>query len=135
MRNYKLMRDILLKVSKECAREEESLALSEMQEWIKGSLYSKEGLMAEIKRLTSEDLIDSVIVISEFSTLVEGKICCITPKGEEFLRLIENPEVWEICSSTLKNAGLDLSYPFLKEVCDEIVKRYVFSKIPIKNED
>lgn len=130
MRNYELMRNILLKVSKDCEREEKCLALSEMEEWIKGSFFSKKQLLAEIKRLTEEDLIDSEIVFNAFSNLEEGKIHNITTKGEEFLRLIEEPNVWEICSKTLKNAGVDLSYPFLNEVCEEIVKRYVMSKIP-----
>ena len=135
MRNYELMRNILLKVSKECTGEEKNLELSEMGEWINGSSFSLKELMAEIKRLTVEELIDSKIIFNVFSNLEEGKIYGITSKGKEFLRLIEEPNVWGICVTTLTDAGLDLSYPFLKEVCEEIVKRYVFSKIPIKKED
>ena len=132
MRNYELMRNILLKVPKDYAGEEKSLALSEMEEWIKGSFFSPEELITEVKRLTEEDLIDSEIIFNNFSSLVSGKIYCITPKGKEFLRLIEEPHVWEICKKTLEKAGLDLSYPFLNEVCEEIVKRYVLGKIPDK---
>ena len=132
MRNFELMRNILLKVSKDCEEKERSLALSEMEEWIKGSFFSSKDLITEVKRLTEEDLIDSEIIFDNFSSLVRAKIHCITPKGKEFLRLIEEPHVWEICSKTLKDAGLDLSYPFLNEVCEEIVKRYVMSKIPDK---
>lgn len=130
MRNYELMRNILLKVSKDCKGEAKCLPLSEIQEWLEGSFFSVKDAKTEVQRLTDEELIDSKIVYSSFSGLKEGKIFGITPKGEEFLRLIEEPHVWEICSKTLKNAGIDLSYPFLKEVCEEIVKRYVMSKIP-----
>lgn len=130
MRNYELMRNILLKVSKDCKREEKPLALSDVQEWAKGSCYSTTELIAEIKRLTAESLINTEIIFNAFSNLEEGKIYGVTSKGEEFLRLIEEPHVWKICAKTLNDAGLDLSYPFLKEVCDEIVKRYVMSKIP-----
>ena len=33
-------------------------------------------------------------------------------------------------AKTLEGAGLDLSYPLLKKVCETIVERYVMSKIP-----
>ena len=130
MRNYELMRNILLKLSKDCAEDEKSLPLSEMEKWIEDTCCSTTELTAEVERLRDEKLIDCEIVYNKFSRLKEGIIYGVTSKGEEFLRLIENSKVWDICFSTLKEAGLDLSYPFIKEVCEEIVKRYVFSKIP-----
>lgn len=130
MRNYELMRRILLKVSKDCAGGEKFLPLSELEDWIKDTCCSTKELTTEVERLRDEELIHCKIIFNEFSCLKEGKIYEVTSKGKEFIRLIESPEVWEICSTTLKDAGLDLSYPFLKDVCEEIVKRYVFSKIP-----
>ena len=46
------------------------------------------------------------------------------------MRNIENERVWMLVLQTLEVAGLDLSYPLLKEVTDEIVRRYVMGKIP-----
>lgn len=51
-------------------------------------------------------------------------------RNYELMRNIENLRVWSIVSKTLEAANLDLSYPLLKEVCDEIIRRYVMGKIP-----
>ena len=59
-----------------------------------------------------------------------GRVEGLTPDGRAFLRDIENERVWAIVCETLEAAGLDLSYPLLREVCEEVVRRYVMGKIP-----
>lgn len=84
----------------------------------------------ELSRLTREGLLDADV------SFVDG-ICMrcyvtgITDNGRGFLDLIKNKSVWSIVRKTLDAAGVDLSYPLLKEVCEEIVKRYVVGFIPI----
>ena len=83
----------------------------------------------EITRLGNEGLIQHNIVWEAYN-IANGKITGITETGREFLRNIENERVWLLIEQTLKEANLDLSYPLLNEVCEEIVRRYVMSKIP-----
>ncbi len=125
MRNYEAMREILFKVSME-----REVALMDMKSLIKNDLNSREDIVQEIERLKDEGLIISDMQFDNSGALNAGTIKGLTNEGVEFLRFIENPDVWEICAKTLNDAKVDLSYPFLKEVCEEIVKRYVMSKIP-----
>ena len=59
-----------------------------------------------------------------------GTVRGLTEEGAAFLRDIEDDRVWALMAKTLEDAGLDLSYPLLKKVCETIVERYVMSKIP-----
>ena len=83
----------------------------------------------ELERLKSEGLLEHNVVWAAPEVSL-GRVSGLTPAGVELLRCIENERVWAIVCETLEAAGLDLSYPLLKEVCDEIVKRYVMGKIP-----
>lgn len=90
--------------------------------------YEFAEIKEEITRLNDEGLIQHNIVW-EVCGIANGKITGITEEGKEFLRNIENERVWLLIEQTLDAANLDLSYPLLKEVCEEIVRRYVMAKI------
>ena len=120
MRNYELMRSILCKA----ATLKEPLSIGVFL-----SHYEVAEIREEITRLNIEGLIQHSIVW-EACEMASGKITGITEEGRAFLRNIENERVWMLIEQTLKDANLDLSYPLLKEVCEEIVRRYVMSKIP-----
>ena len=120
MRNYELMRSILCKA----ATLKEPLSIGVFL-----SHYDFEEIKEEITRLSDEGLIQHSIVW-EACEMASGKITGITEEGRAFLSNIENERVWMLIEQTLKDANLDLSYPLLKEVCEEIVRRYVMSKIP-----
>lgn len=99
-----------------------------------GDLYQtirdEAALRPEIARLSRDGLIDSTVVYQDGDGCCLGGEVSITGEGREFFRLIENEGVWRLVLSTLESAGIDVSYPLLKEVCEEIVKRYVTSFIP-----
>ena len=120
MRNYELMRNILKKV----AKENKALTLNDFSHY--GSF---EELHEELNRLKHEGLIEHNMTWT-YGTFDGGKVTAITEDGRAFYRNLENEKVWGLIQDTLKDADLDLSYPLLKEVCDEIVKRYVMGKIP-----
>lgn len=125
MRHYDLMREILIKASSQRKQE-----FSELAGLIEHSFYSTHDLIAEVAQLSRDSLIFADIQIATNGMLLSGEIRGLTTEGIEFLRLIENSGVWEICSRTLKDAKVDLPYLLLKEVCEEILRRYTFSKIP-----
>ena len=120
MRNYQLMRSILCVI----ARANQEVKLNDF-----ACLGAIKEVREELDRLKHEGLIEHDIIWSA-ETLLNGSVKCVTQEGEDFLRNIENEHVWALVFKTLEDANLDLSYPLLKEVCDEIVKRYVMSKIP-----
>lgn len=132
MRNYELMRLILFEIRNAKSSSKNGFSLTELNNILKDTLNSREDLVCELKRLKSEGLIEGNMEFSgsDDNVVVKGNIKCLSENGIEFMRLIEQPDVWKICSTTLKNANIDLSYPFLKEICEEIVRRYVMSKIP-----
>ena len=120
MRNYELMRYILCKA----ATLKEPLSIGVFL-----NNYEFEEIQEEITRLNDEGLIQHSIVWEAYE-IANGKITGITETGRAFLRNIENERVWLLIEQTLDAANLDLSYPLLKEVCEEIVRRYVMAKIP-----
>lgn len=132
MRNYELMRLILFEIRNAKSSSKNGFSLTELNNILKDTLNSREDLVCELKRLKSEGLIEGNMEFSgsDDNVIVEGNIKYLSENGIEFIRLIEQPDVWKICLTTLKNANIDLSYPFLKEICEEIVRRYVMSKIP-----
>ena len=88
-------------------------------------------LEVELERLAREGLIDGDVYFARgFNERSACSVDGLTEEGMAFYKLIENDDVWEIVLSTLKAANVDVSYPLLKEVCEEIVKRYVTSFIP-----
>ena len=88
-------------------------------------------LETELERLARDGLIDGDVHFGHgFGERSACSVTGLTDEGMAFYRLIENGDVWEIVLSTLKAANVDVSYPLLKEVCEEIVKRYVTSFIP-----
>jgi hypothetical protein len=88
-------------------------------------------LKRELARLKSDGLIESTLEFQDGSGIcLGGEISGLTQEGREFFRLIENDRVWALVSRTLDAAGIDVPYPLLKEVSEEIVKRYVMGFIP-----
>lgn len=84
----------------------------------------------ELERLRRDGLVDGTFAFNSSFAYTGGTVSGLTEEGEGFYRLVENERVWSIILKTLDNAGIDISYPLLKEVCEEIVKRYVTSFIP-----
>lgn len=122
MRNYELMRSILMDA------QNGDLPLSY------GDIcheFSDEELKFELERLNEEGLIKSDFAFN-YGRCASGKLTKITEDGKMFVRNIANKKVWALVYQTLKKADLDLSYPLLKEVCDEVVRRYVMDCIPEK---
>lgn len=99
-----------------------------------GDLYSavsdEDALRTELARLGSDGLIENGIRFQGGNGCCLGGEASITDEGASFFRLIENERVWSIVLLTLDAAAVDVPYPLLKEVCEEIVKRYVTSFIP-----
>lgn len=87
-------------------------------------------LRSELARLGRDGLLDNGIRFQGGDGCCLGGEATVTDEGREFLRLIENDGVWHLVIRTLVAAGVDVPYPLLKEVCEEIVKRYVTSFIP-----
>lgn len=122
MRDYTVMRNVL------------SVAASTQRELFYSD-FSGAGmddeLMGELLRLTRDGLLDADVSFGGgFGEHSRCRVSGLTDEGRAFFNLIENGEVWGIISGTLAKAGVDISYPLLKEVCEEIVKRYVLSFIP-----
>lgn len=120
MRNYRLMRNVL-KIIKNSIM---PLTFVDFQRY-----GSYEDVQEELIRLKNEGLIEHDMTWS-CGSFDGGEVSGITEKGIDFFRDIQNDTVWDIIEKTLEEANLDLSYPLLKVVCDEIVKRYVMGKIP-----
>lgn len=98
-----------------------------------GSFYDirdEAALKRELARLERDGLIDSTITFQGGDGICLGGEASITNEGREFLRLIENDRAWELMRRTLDDVGIDVPYPLLKDVCEEIVRRYVASFIP-----
>ena len=121
MRDYVLMRQILAIA----VNHEESNGVDEFF-----ALGDSERVESELTRLSSESLLEADISYDAFGTCLSFKVVGLTDEGRAFYRLVENKEVWRIVQGTLERADVDISYPLLKEVCEEIVKRYVTSFIP-----
>lgn len=83
----------------------------------------------ELLRLISDGLVDGEIRYDD-GICMAFNVAGLTDEGRVFWKLIENNGVWAIIRNTLRKADIDVSYPLLKEVCEEIVKRYVTSFIP-----
>ena len=120
MRNYTAMRDVLAVIAT-------SAKPLEFEDFM--VVHQRDRVVEELKRLDREMLIESTIQF-ESQICTGGAVAGLTDEGEAFYRLIENDGVWGIILETLRSAGVDVSYPLLKEVCEEIVKRYVTSFIP-----
>lgn len=118
MRNYEVMRFVLLEVK----QSDKPISMIDFQ-----GLYEHSEIKEELIRLSDEGLIAQKITSKNYAT---AKIESLTKEGADFARSIENEEVFTIVHRTLERANVDLSYPLLQEVCNEIVKRYVMSKIP-----
>lgn len=94
-------------------------------------IRDEDAVKSELTRLSDDGLIESTIEFQDGSGIcLGGEISGLTPEGREFFRLIENDRVWALVSRTLDAAGIDVPYPLLKEVSEEIVKRYVMGFIP-----
>jgi hypothetical protein len=93
-------------------------------------IEDEDAVMSEIRRLDRDGLIETDIAFQNGTGYCMGGRASITEEGREFLNFIENDRVWELMRTTLDAAGIDVPYPLLKEVCEEIVERYVASFIP-----
>ncbi|MBQ9068796.1 MAG: hypothetical protein IJ131_07010 [Eggerthellaceae bacterium] len=123
MRDYVTMRNVLMLT----AAAKGKLCFNDFR----GELQDDTRLKEELVRLEGEKLLDADISLD--GVFGRGRKCSVsglTPEGRAFYRLIENDDVWSIVLETLRQANVDISYPLLKEVCEEIVKRYVTSFIP-----
>lgn len=120
MRDYDVMRQVLAVIA----------ASGETRYSAFGSVKPRGGVDEELSRLTGDGLVDGEVMRDRYGTLVGVTIRGLTDEGVEFWRLIENDDVWRIVLGTLTRAAVDVSYPLLKEVCEEIVKRYVTRFIP-----
>ena len=92
--------------------------------------FSFQGAPVEVRRLVSDGLVDGEVAFTKDGACLVCRVDSVTPEGTEFHKLIENDDVWVVIFNTMKAADIDVSYPLLKEVCEEIVKRYVTSFIP-----
>ena len=121
MRDYCLMRDVL----ESAASAKYPMCYGDFED----ELHHR-NLGPEMLRLKSDGLLDGDMSFEPGGFCTGGHIEGLTDEGREFYRLIENDGVWRTVRCTLGKAGIDVSYPLLKEVCEEIVKRYVTSFIP-----
>lgn len=121
-RNYQLMRSILL----DAQTKELPLSYSDICHE-----FDNDEIKFELERLNEEGLIKSDFRFSHGSC-GGGQLSKLTKNGYMFARNIANGKVWDLIYQTLTKADLDLSYPLLKEVCDEVVRRYVMDCIPEK---
>ena len=121
MRDYSVMRQVLERV----AESRRSLSLGDF-----AGIQPSGDVPAELGRLVRDGLVEGEVLLDPHGACVKCVASSLTDEGREFYRLIENGEVWRIVLDTLSRAGVDVSYPLLKEVCEEIVKRYVTQFIP-----
>ena len=84
----------------------------------------------EAKRLKDDGLIECTMAFNVFGEYEGGEIGGLTDEGREFYNLVAKGDAWAIMLETLEAADVNIPYPLLKEVCMEIVKRYVTSFIP-----
>ena len=121
MRDYETMRTLLL-AARDATR---PLLFTELAD-----AGPRRSVVDELGRLRDEGLIDSSVTFLPGDVCEGGTLDGLTEPGKEFVRLVENPEVWRILSKVLRDAGLDLSYPLLRDVCETVVLRYVEGFIP-----
>ena len=121
MRDYDAMRDVISTI----ASKGERAAFLDFSHVKPNSL-----VIPELQRLIADGLVSGDVREDRSGMLLEFSISGLTDEGRVFLRLIENDDVWRIVRETLREANIDVSYPLLKEVCEEIVKRYVISFVP-----
>lgn len=119
LRNYTVMRNVLMIATGQ------SRTFGDFM-----SVEPKADALQELSRLVEDGLIAGDVELDRFGACRVCEVSGLTNEGVRFWRLIENDEVWKIVLSTLGAANVDVSYPLLKEVCEEIVKRYVTQFIP-----
>ena len=126
MRDYEMMRTILIT----CFNEGENLCLKNFVSATSSNFKKKQLVFREeVNRLQNEGLLLHNMKW-QIDTHTGGAVKGLTPKGIEFARLLNDTKVWIICQETLNNAGLDISYPLIKKVCEQIVEKIVMSCIP-----
>ena len=119
-RDYSLMRSVLVFVD----RSDEELNFLDFY----GHFDRPLPVQDELSRLRREGLMESSMVFEP--SYSNGAVKGLTEEGEAFLRDVEGDRVWALIARALEDAGLDLSYPLLKKVCETVVERYVMSRIP-----
>ena len=122
-RNYRVMCEVLDKAA-EAHRRRRAYDFDDFRD-----IQQLDKVIGELERLKRDGLLDGA---AEFinGMCLTCAVSGLTEEGEAFYRLIENDHVRAIIVGTLKEADIDVPYPLLKEVCEEIVKRYVTSFIP-----
>ena len=123
-RNYKVMLDVLDRA----ARARPSRRVYEFDDF--SDIDQRDRVREELLRLKRDGLVDGAASFDASGFCLTCSVAGLTDEGEEFHRLVENDGVREVALSTLRDADADVPYPLLKEVCEEIVKRYVTSFIP-----
>lgn len=121
-RDYDAMRAVLATV----ARGERPSRYGDL--W--SAVRDEGAIRSELARLGRDGLLESGIRFQDGDGRCLGGEATITDEGREFFNLIENDGVWQLVIRTLTSVRVDVPYPLLKEVFEEIVKRYVTSFIP-----
>ena len=126
MRNYELMRNILVKTYFKGGDLEllEIVPLSESNDREKIA-----ELEEELNRLQEEGLILHNMKWAH-GKFEGGNVKKLTSAGVEFARELKDDKVWFICLETLNNSKLDISYPLIKKVCERIIENIVMKSIP-----
>jgi type IV secretory pathway TraG/TraD family ATPase VirD4 len=126
MRNYELMRNILVKTYFKGGDLEllEIISLSESNDREKIA-----ELEEELNRLQEEGLILHNMKWTH-GNFEGGNVKKLTSAGVEFARELKDDKVWFICLETLNNSKLDISYPLIKKVCERIIENIVMKSIP-----
>ena len=94
------------------------------------NIQQRDRVRDELKRLSADGLIDGAVEFGADGVCLVCAVKGLTDEGKAFYRLVENARVRELAISTLREADIDVPYPLLKEVCEDIVKRYVTCFIP-----
>ena len=126
MRNYELMRNILVKTYFKGGDLEllEIVPLSESNDREKIA-----ELEEELNRLQEEGLILHNMKWAH-GKFEGGNVKKLTSAGVEFARELKDDKVWFVCLETLNNSKLDISYPLIKKVCERIIENIVMKSIP-----
>ena len=120
-RDYRAMREILEVV----ARAGNPVGYSALR-----SCADQKTVAYEVTRLMDDGLVNGDMRFNVFKEYMGGEVRGFTDEGREFYNLVAKGEAWNVMLEALTAADINIPYPLLKEVCEEVVKRYVISFIP-----
>lgn len=123
MRNYNVMRNILLKT----LFSNNELEFADFAGLNKGKENDAE-YKKELIRLKKEGLIVHNMEWDDY--FKGGTVAGLTDTGEKFARHIQDDSVWAGVYKTLERSQLDISYPLIEKICNHIAEKIVMSCIP-----